>query len=353
MSKKKEQTYTNIFYFLHINAIGGVESFYYNLAKKYKDRDITIVYKTGSLEQICRLSKYVRVIRYEVGMHFKCKRVFFNFNIDAIDAIEAEEYYQIAHGDYKSLGMAPPTDPRITKYIGVTKHVANIFAEIRGTEVDLCYNPVCIDKDQEAVLLLVSATRLSKDKGRDRMEKLATEMDRAGIRYLWLVFTDDGLPFYNRNIIRMEPRLDILPYIKKADYLVQLSDAEAFCYSVVEAVTMGTPVIVTDLPVYKELGINKNNSIKLPLDMSEIPLDKIQKGLPEFEYKPKQDKWGTLLGKEKSTYNKELEAMRLIRVVEPYMDVLLNRIVHPGDTMIVGKDRAEYLCKTRGLCKEI
>ena len=84
MSKKKQTIYTNLFYFLHINQIGGIESFFYNLAKKYRDRDITIVYKTGSLEQIYRLSRYVRVIKYEEGMSFKCKRAFFNFNIDII-----------------------------------------------------------------------------------------------------------------------------------------------------------------------------------------------------------------------------------------------------------------------------
>ena len=34
----------NIFYFYNINSIGGVESMFYYLAKKYCDKDIIILY---------------------------------------------------------------------------------------------------------------------------------------------------------------------------------------------------------------------------------------------------------------------------------------------------------------------
>ena len=87
---------------------------------------------------------------------------------------------------------------------------------------------------------------------------------------------------------------DILKDIAKADYLVQLSDCEAFCYSVVEALTVGTPVIVTDLPVFKELGINNDNAIICDMKMKNISIDKI-KQKHEFSYTPPKSEWNKYL----------------------------------------------------------
>ena len=73
----------NVFYFYNINKIGGIETFFYYLAKKYKNYDITIYYQVGDLAQIKRLSQYVRVKKY-TGEKIKCKKIFFNFNLDII-----------------------------------------------------------------------------------------------------------------------------------------------------------------------------------------------------------------------------------------------------------------------------
>ena len=54
----------NIFYFYNINSIGGVESMFYYLAKKYKDNDITVYYSYGDEKQIARLRKYIKVLKY-------------------------------------------------------------------------------------------------------------------------------------------------------------------------------------------------------------------------------------------------------------------------------------------------
>ena len=343
-------TYTNVFYFAHLNTVGGIETFYYYLAKKYRTRDITIIYRTGDASQVQRLSRFVRVIRFQDGMKIRCKRIFFNFNIDIIDSVEAEEYYQIAHGDYQAIGKAPAYDERITKFIGVTKHVAEVFSDIRETPVEVCYNPVVIE-DEPPAILLVSATRLTKEKGRRRMEILAKALEAKGIQFLWLVFTDDHAGFRNPNIVLMPPRIDIMPYVRKADYLVQLSDTEGYGYSVVEALTVGTPVIVTDLPVYQELGVNDSNSIRLPLNMSEVPTDKIIQGFEPFEYKPKKDRWNVLLGRNKSTYAKERERMQTVRVIKPYMDLELKKTVRPGEILLVTRERADYLVDVRQLCE--
>lgn len=61
------------------------------------------------------------------------------------------------------------------------------------------------------------------------MIKLAEELDKANVNYIWLVFTNDTNAIPNENVIYMKPKLNIRPYIasiKGKGYGVQLSDCE-------------------------------------------------------------------------------------------------------------------------------
>lgn len=314
----------NMFYFYHINSIGGIESFFYYLSKKYKDWDITIYYKIGDAEQIKRLKKYVRVKQYR-GEKIVCEKAFFNYTIDIIDNVEAKEYYQIAHCDFKEAIEKPNLHKKVNKYLGVSKKVCKSFEEVTGIKTELAYNPIIINKPKK-VLNLISATRLTHEKGKDRMIKFAKMLDDAEIPYLWTIFTNDTKVIDNPNIIYIKPRLDIINYIANSDYLVQLSDNEGFCYSVVESLLVGTPVIVTNCPVFKEIGLNETNSFILDFDMNNVPLKEIYKGLPSFKYEAPKDNWDKLLEKGKSTYQKDLKTMVLVKCIQNYNDIELNEL---------------------------
>ena len=332
----------NVFYFRRIAEIGGIETFFYYIAKKYKDWDITIYYLEGDPKQIKRLKQYVRVKQYK-GKNIKCDKIFFNFNLDIINNVEAKEYIQIAHGDYKAMGIKPNTHPKLTKYLGVSKQVCETYKEVTGNDTELVYNPIEIDKPKK-VLNLISATRLSYEKGKNRIIKLAKLLDDAKIPYIWTIFTNDTKAINNSNIVYMKPRLDIINYIANADYLVQLSDNEGYCYSVVEALSVGTPVIVTDVPVFKEIGVNNKNGFILDFDLSNVPIDEIYKGLPKFEYKPKKDTWDELLVPGKSVYQKDLKTMVKVQCVKDYFDMELNKTITVDDEPYkVSKVRAEEL----------
>lgn len=335
----------NVFYFSYLNKIGGTESFFYYLAKKYKSYDITIFYKDGDKEQIKRLAKYVRVKKY-TGEKIKCKKIFFNYSLDIIDNVEAEEYIQLLHGDYKAMNVKPNTNPKLTKYLGVSKQVCKSFTELTEIEAKLAYNPIVIDKPKK-VLNLVSATRLTAEKGKDRIVKLAKLLNEANIPYIWTIFTNDTKAINIPNVVYMEPRLDIINFIANADYLVQLSDNEGYCYSVVEALSVGTPVIVTDIPVFKEIGLNSKNSFTLDFDLDKVPLDKIYKGLEPFEYKPKADTWSKYLVKGKSTYQEEQKTIVKIKIINTFYDLELKREVRKGETIEVSKVRADYLIENK------
>lgn len=332
----------NVFYFRYINKIGGIEQFFYYLAKKYKAYDITIYYHDGDKEQIKRLSQYVRVKKYN-GEHIKCEKCFFNYNLDIIEKVDAKEYIQIAHGDYKAMGINPNTSPKVTKYLGVSKQVCKTYEEVTGQKTELVYNPIEPDEPKK-LLKLVSATRLTAEKGKERIKKMADILDTAGVPYLWLIFTDDTNAIKNKNIAYMSPRLDVINYVAAADYLVQLSDNEGYCYSVAEALTVGTPVIVTDVPVFKEIGVkDKVNGFILDFDLTSIPIKEIYDGLPAFKYKPKRDTWGKHLAEGASTYEKELKTLVTVTCTRDYFDIQRNTRVKAGEEYEVTLVRAQEL----------
>lgn len=134
----------------------------YYLCRNYEDWDITIFYETGNATQINRLRKYVRVKQYN-GQKIKCKKAFFNYNLDIIDNVEAEEYLQIIHTDKKYNGKPVKIHPKINRYIGVSKTVCKHFEELTGVKCELCYNPFYLDKPKK-ILKLISATRLTPEK---------------------------------------------------------------------------------------------------------------------------------------------------------------------------------------------
>lgn len=332
----------NIFYFYNVSSIGGIETFFYNLARKYKDWDITIYCRHIDGRQLARLSKYVRVKQY-TGQQIRCEKAFFNFNLDIVDNVYADEYIQIAHGDYPAIGIKPNTHPKINRYIGVSQLVCDTYSRATGFETELCYNPIFIEKPRK-VLNLICATRLTAEKGEERIKQLARALDDANIPYLLHIFSDKKDVPISPNIVYVPTRMNIIDYIAKADYLVQLSDAEGYCYSVVEALCVGTPVIVTDCPVFRELGVEHGkNGFILDFDMSNIPVEEIYRGLPKFSYTPKQDRWGELLAPGESTYDPDDDDRVPVQCIMGYFDIEMQRNVKEREVWVVPKERAEVL----------
>ena len=342
----EQKYYTNIFYFDRLNKIGGVETFFYEIAKKYCNNDITVFYSYGDLEQIQRLKKYIRVIKY-TGQNIKCKKAFFNYSLKPIDNIEAERYYEIIHANYKDLGIRPNVHDKINEYIGVSQSVCDVFTELTGLPCTLCYNPITIEKPKR-VLYLISATRLTAEKGKNRILKLAKALDDAEIPYIWTIFTNDTRAIQHPRIIFMEPQLNIRDYIAKADYTVQLSDTEAYCYTMIESLLLNVPVIVTPWACLKELNITNDYGFILPFDMTNIPVDEIYNKKFNFKYNLKPDNWNQILELSKSTYKEELNSIYTVEALSAYqnnklVDAELGHIPEPGEVWDVSKERFDLL----------
>lgn len=339
-------TYKNIFWWPFINNIGGVETFIYELAKKYgKDHDLTLFYQTGDKEQIRRYKELIRVRKYN-GEKIKCDVAIFGWNTDIIDNVEAKEYIQTLHADYRAQKLKPCRHPKITRYLGVSQAVCDIFEEEFHLPAELCYNPLTVEKPKR-MLRFLSATRLTKEKGGERIGQFAKAFDDAGIPYSWDVFTNDQTVLLTQKSGRIcyrEQRLDIRDFIANADYLVQLSDTEAYSYSVIESLALGTPVIVTPWPCINDLGVvDRVNGFVLPFDMSNIPVKEIYKGLKKFQYSIRQDRWGEILSPGAGTYEEEKNLPVRVRTRVYYYDILLERHMQPGEEQEVSAERAERL----------
>lgn len=348
---------TNIFYVSNFNTIGGVETFIYELARKYKDYDITVVYKTGDVNQIKRLKKYVRVIKYN-GQKIKCKKAFFNYETDIIGNVEADEYIQIIHAMFKTQKLPPRVNPKITKYLCVSQKAGEEWEELTGFKPTLCRNPLTItEEEKKQTLYLISATRLTAEKGKDRMIELAKQFDDAGIKYLWLVFTNDTETIDNPNVVYMKPTLNIRPFIasiKGKGYGVQLSNCEGDCYFTRECEALGVPLLVTPISSFKEQGLEEGvNCYYIPFDMQNIDIKKIATKIPKYVGYVAEDKWNNELVKSKSKYQKDLKTMVKVECIVKYYDIELKQTKEIGNIFKVNKVRAEELIDNFGYVKGV
>lgn len=335
----------NVFYFKNINSIGGVESSLYYLSQLYKN--MIVYYKEGNPEQILRIAKNVEVRKYKEPI--KCDQFFCCYGLDI--EVDAPIKKHIVHCDYKQVNFKPIMYDGF-EYIGVSQLACDSFTELTGKPCELIYNPVVIhknnvDKYNDGKLHLVSATRLTKEKGLKRMQKLASMLDKSGIDYEWLVYTNRHREGIGKNVVYKEPKMDIVDEIAKADFLVQLSDCEAFCYSVVESLMVNTPVICTDLTVFKELGVNGGNSIICNLQMSNVDLNRLKQPF-KFKYEPPKSNWDKYLDNN-SSYNPNDYAK--VKIKRGYTDIVNNKYYSKSNEIIeneITKQRASYL-EAKGL----
>ena len=337
----------NVIYFPNFNFCGGTETFCYEFCLKYgKDYDISVVYLCGDETMMNHIREVAaRVIKIRPGDKIKCDTFILGYGHEIIDRVEAKTIIQTFHADYICRHLNPCFDERIKLRFGVSDNTTKGIKEHYPWAKDMqtMYNPYTVKKPRK-VLNLISATRLSPEKGFERMKIFAEKLDEAGIPFHWDIYTDLPRESFNKSVAIMPCRMDVLDFIAKADYLVQLSDTEGFSYTVVEALSVGTPVICTEFLVAQENGvIDGKTGFILPFDMSKIPLDKIVKGLPKFKYEPRETHYDDYLVKGDVEYDDNFPKEVTIRVTRTYQDLQMNKLVHPNEKYIVTRERGEHL----------
>lgn len=329
-------------------AIGGIETFIYNFCLQMRDYyDITVLYDKMDSKQIERLEPFVRVLKNK-GQKIICDTLIVNRISDippknVVYRRSIQMVHTCAMGVYKI--------PRqCDDMVFVSEAAAKSFGE---TDYRVIHNMTKPKKITKA-LLLVSATRLTWEKGQSRMIELADELNAAGIPFVWIYFTYQKIGPDYPNFIHMKPTLNIAEYIKAADYLVQLSDYEAFCYSLVESLEMGTPVITTPISVLPEIGVEDGvNGYVVPLKIRGSGYDykkfieRPLKGTFTYEYDNESliAEWKELIGHmvPKHDYEPPKVHYLTVKIRERYHDIKIGRVMERGETLRMEDERAREL----------
>jgi len=336
----------NVLYFPNFNICGGIETYCYEMGLKYgKNYDFTVIFQRGDPAMMKKISEVCRVIKYRDGDEIICDVFIFGYGHEIIEHVTAKRIIQTFHADYICRHLNPCMDERITDRFGVADNTTNGIREHFEWAKDIVtmYNPYTVKKPHK-VLKLVSATRLTPEKGFARMVRLAEALDEAKIPFHWLIFTDKPKEFPNKSVSVLPARHDVLDFIADADYLVQLSDTEGYSYSIVEALSVGTPVICTEIPVACEQGVvNGKTGFILPFDMDDIPIDAIYKGVRKFTVAPRESHYETVLAKGKAQYERDRKTKVEVKAIKHYFDIELNKDQYVGNIHEVTWERAEKL----------
>lgn len=341
---------TNVFYRSNINEIGGLETFFYEMGLKY-DYDMVLIYDRIHPKQLERLEKVMPCIKYE-DQHFKCDKLFIcNNDVRILDTVEAKEVIQMIHGMFKSLGIEPNVDPRVTKRIAVSQAAADEYYELTGIMPEVVRNPLN-KKELDDVLFLISATRLSSEKGGERMVKLANLLKKANKKFIWFILTNDIVYDFPENVYKIEPTLDIMPWlltVKGKGYGVQLSDSEGDSYFTRECQSLGIPLLITPVKSFFEQDLEDGkNCYVLPFDMRNIDIEKICNKIPEVEPYIRGDNWSDYLVHNISTYKEDIKMKYKVEALSAFKEYdlrpkELDHVPVAGETFEVDKIRLDIL----------
>lgn len=349
--------HANIIFMPTISPLGGIETYVYELVKKYKDLDIAVVSKNCDPKQAERIRKYCKVYIHN-NQKINCKVAIINYDQSIIPFINKDaKIYQAIHADYTNEavygGRYPKPHPRVTAFIAITEFLQDKMKDILApNEVILSYNPLTVD--DEKPIIIVCPSRLHVHKGKKRMQEFANEMDRQHKNWLLICITNDIGGIESPNVIFIPPRLDISKFLQIATYVMLLSDSEACSYTLNEALYRNIPIIATPLPYLKEIGVEDGkNAYIINFDCSNIKdvVDRIE-NVPKFKFNRLEDRYGELFTKDKSHYEEDKNIMVQVQATKTYEDMELKRIIEKG-TIIeepLRLERAEHL-ERRGCVK--
>lgn len=281
--------------------IGGIETFMYNFSKKFKDENITISSKQISDEQILRLSKYANFIlddnsmryNYDVAILGNCS------SESVIYRLNANKIYQMIHADWSEMVKLDMyhnykwvKNPKIDEIICVSDTAKEGLKKQMGYDSKVIYNVLDDEVEKNPMRVFITLSRATKEKGIERVIEMAKRFKEEGKNFVWYLCCslEQASPFI-REEIKQIPEFVIVPpaysnknFIRKCDYLVQLSDTESFCYSAFEALQREVPVILTDFPEAKKIVDDGENGYLINMDLSNLDVDKIFNKVPQNIY---------------------------------------------------------------------
>ena len=327
-----------VIYTSYLYKIGGIETWVYNFCDLMKDRyDITLVTKSFPKENRSKLD--VKILE-SADPKIDCDTLIMLRIMDEVPrGITYKKMVRTCHAC-----RVQPNWYILNDYDYLV-HVSKASKKSFETKGKVIHN--MLKKSEKEALMIVSATRIpAPDKGKnaERILKLAKMLNDKNIPFIWFNFSDNALINPPKNFYNVGTTDDIQAYIKKADYLVQLSDAEGFCYSILEALINNTAVICTPFETTKEIGVKDGvNGYIIPFNM-DFDVTKLLK-VPQFDFEWDNsvlvDKWTEILNKKPKRKPKKGDVA--IKATRDYFDTELRQNIRAGQIVNVRPERAEKI----------
>ncbi|MBR1653684.1 MAG: glycosyltransferase [Clostridia bacterium] len=355
-----------IFYQSNFSQIGGVETMAYNWCWWLRNYfDVTVLYCTGDAERIRKMSRLVKMEKYEEGKTYECD-IFIRNSVWGLipKNIKAKRMIEMRHANYKYLldkGLLYQQykDMGIKEIVGCGEFVSKMSHEALGDNPTTIKNILLPRKETNKIIRLISCTRLDPAKGWNRMLKMIDMMRNAGIKFTWDIFTNSTMYKCNYEEVHFyKQRYDIWDYLANADYTVLLSDSEGLPYTIQESLQYQVPCIVTDVGGCTELIKDGVNGYVVPLDMN-FDINKIKK-IPKCpEYKNGAlEKWLNYLGYDGKIIDEKVliqkfekeENMKVrVKAMINFNDLEENKHRAVGEVFECSKARCDYLLEHKAI----
>jgi glycosyltransferase involved in cell wall biosynthesis len=298
--------------------LGGTElSILYLIEKIYKKYNIIIAYsnENSNLDMIIRLSKYAKVMYLHKPIQCDLAIYCSFLNFGEQNLISASNSKEWCHATIIDVGYNKNS---IKKRIGMEEYIA-VSNEVKKQMIECGYeadkiriihnelNPNIEKLAEEKVKLkraelnLVTVSRITSEKGFERMLQLARYLKSENKDFIWYIVGDNTAEYGKKitqdfksipECIFVGQKENPFPYIKNADVLVQLSQRESWCNSISEARLLGKPVICTNFKSHEEQIKDGVNGIVLDMNMTNMDKVKNIKELKsDYTQKDEWKKW--------------------------------------------------------------
>lgn len=270
-----------IFYFPEIHIIGGIESVIENLSRRY---EFSVLYEREDKERLKYFNDLgIETIKY-VGQPIECDTLL--RVLDGDGEIKAKKRKLFIHGMYYEKVDIPEHD----EIYACSKTAAEQFEKVTGLKVDVLYNPIELIETTKPLIIGVFS-RLSSEKGKWRYKYLIDELKASNKPFLMPIFTDFPFDVDDKRVIMMNPVMNDTEWMRKCDYIANLSNTEAGSITMQKALKLGIPLIVTKLEILEEFGINKDNAKILEMDMSNLDIEDLW-NIPKVKWQePVSKEW--------------------------------------------------------------
>lgn len=155
--------------------------------------------------------------------------------------------------------------------------------------------------------IFLTLSRLEAEKGGKILVNMLERFSEANKRFIWIICGGGSEQSDIVRILSKHPNVILLPssvenkwILPKVDYLVQTSLCESYCYSAREALSVGVPVIGTNIPELRKIIKDGKTGYLVNMDLSNLDIDKIFNERPNVgQYTEQVDKvWDKVLNGE-------------------------------------------------------